>query len=784
MLQTPGPMPRDTLLQARRIYFQFSLFDLMRKKYSVRRAEVVDGFLHLTVFQDGSNNYTFWKQTGGSETGTDDIRFDLRRVLFTNVGFIYNHQRNHHKLDFYIHQAIVSGKFSLDDYLLAIKGDMTVNNLVADKVLFAENKHLTFDLLLHAANNQVFTFREGAFSLGNHSFAADGVIDLSGQHTYLDLKIAAKDLRLDNFIADLPPQYTKYFDGFRSKGTFYFNASISGSLNPAINPYIEADFGLKMGEITQRKNRVKFEDLSFDASFNNGANRNIRSSTLVVKNLQARLNNKELKADGTIVNFFEPAIEAKIFSNISANDWQKFLQWEQLTSASGDLLVNIDFKGRMGENRKFTVYHFMASRVAGEIKAIDLSFRLKNDPLIYNSINADFRFNNNDIHIKRFDGKASSSDFDMKGYFRNVMPWLFFDDQRLFVNATLSSGNLNFNELLQHNVSGNDTIYHLRLSEMIDFRLQANIGKLAFRKFDAQNVKGVLSMRQQMFYASDISLASMKGNIIASGYINGKDENNLVIGCEARFVNVDVYDLFYQMGNFGQQSIEYDNLRGRITANASFISNWSPWLIIDWNSLEVTADIRIENGELINYKPMLALSRFIRVGDLNQVKFSTLENQIRIKNQKIIIPDMEVNSNAINIKLSGEHTFNNNIDYRVQIFLSDLLARRHRESRNPQEQYGDIIDDRQGRTTLFLKITGTIDEPVFRYDTRAVREKIRDDLRQERQNLRQIFRQEFGLNRKDTLPDGTPVQPNQREVEKQEIRNRERGKFIIEWDDD
>jgi len=180
---------------------------------------------------------------------------------------------------------------------------------------------------------------------------------------------------------------------------------------------------------------------------------------------------------------------------------------------------------------------------------------------------------------------------------------------------------------------------------------------------------------------------------------------------------------------------------------------------------------------------MLALSRFIRVGDLNQVKFSTLENQIRIKNQKIIIPDMTVNSNAINIKLSGEHTFENEIDYRVQVLLADLLARRHRESRNPQEQFGDIIDDRQGRTTIFLRITGTIDDPIFRYDTRAVREKIRDDLRQEGQNLRQILREEFGLGRTDTLPDGTPVQPTQRQIEQQEIRTREKGKFIIEWED-
>jgi len=181
---------------------------------------------------------------------------------------------------------------------------------------------------------------------------------------------------------------------------------------------------------------------------------------------------------------------------------------------------------------------------------------------------------------------------------------------------------------------------------------------------------------------------------------------------------------------------------------------------------------------------MVALSRFIRVGDLNQVKFSTLENQIRIKGQKIIIPDMEIHSNAINIKLSGEHTFQNEIDYRLQVLLSDLLAGRNRQNRNPQEQYGDIIDDGLGRTTLFLAVGGTIDDPVFRYDRRGVREKLREDFRQERQNLREVFRREFASGSNGPVNDTVPATLSQREKEQKELRQREKGKFVIEWDED
>jgi hypothetical protein len=782
MLETPGSQPTDTLLMAKRIYFQFSILDLIRGNYKIRQAEIVSGFMNMKIFEDGRNNYAFWKYTTDDEDAVA-FKFQLQRVLLNQIDYRFTDYADGHALHFSLDRAHLTGNFLRDNYLMSIRGDMLANEIIIDKAPMLSDRPVSFNFELDVVNNNIFTFREGVFKLGNHTFTASGSIDLSGQDVYLDLQIGAKQLRLENFVEDLPPQFARYLQGYRSKGELFFNATISGVFSSLIKPYISADFGIHDGELFHRKANLRFTGISFEGSFNNGQFRHLNSSTLSLEGFQAILNEGVIRMDGSLHNFAEPVLDVKLYSNIKADEWQRFLQIQKIRRAAGDLLIDIDFKGRLGENREFTKFHFMASQVKGTVTATDLSFALADDLLDYHSIFADLQFNNNDIVIRRFEGNASTSDFDMKGYFRNVLPWLFLENERLFVSATLASSNLNFNELLQYNVTESDTTYRLRLSEYIDFRLEAEVGKLAFKKFEAEQVKGSLSMREQVFYAGNISLNTMKGKILASGYINGKNEHQLVMGCEARIQDVDVYDLFFQFGNFGQQSIEYHNLRGRITADASIISRWSPFLEIDWNTLEVTANLKVENGELIDYKPMLALSRYIRVGDLNQVKFSTLENQIRIKNQVIIIPDMEINSNAINIKLSGEHTFENTIDYRLRVLLSDLLARRNRESRNPQEQYGDIIDDGLGRITLFLRVTGTIDDPVFRYDTQGVRDKLRDDFRQERQNLRQVLRTEFGLGRNDTLPDGSPVEPTERQQESDDIKKREQGKFIIEWDD-
>ena len=275
----------------------------------------------------------------------------------------------------------------------------------------------------------------------------------------------------------------------------------------------------------------------------------------------------------------------------------------------------------------------------------------------------------------------------------------------------------------------------------------------------------------------------MNGTIHTSGTIDGTMPDRLTIVCRSHLHRVDVHQLFYQMGNFGQSAILDENIFGIMTSEFQFSSRWTPSLEIDWASLQTSANIVIEDGVLVDFEPMNALGRFLRVDDLSRVTFSTLQNNIHIKDRMITIPDMEINSNVLNLKLSGKHAFENQIEYHLQILLSEILARKNRQRRNPQEQYGDIIDDGLGRTTLFLKVGGHVDDPVFTYDHRGVRQKLVEDLRKERASLLDALKNEFSfLGRSDeSQKEEKPKTAKQLEMER--LKKQEEGKMIIEWED-
>lgn len=774
---------QDTLVKADRIYFQFSIIDLINKDYKIKQLEVSGGIFKPVDHADGTNNYIFWE---ASEAQSGQFEFDLQRIDLKNFEIDYRNLQQKSRYHFYLTDSRMSGQFSQNDFVMDISSDMIIRELDFNNSPFLSNREIGLDLSLLVNDNGVYEFREGWVNLNGNSFNIDGYIEQQEPGSYLDLAISGKEVSLQNFINDLPWRYRRYFSDYNSKGNLYFNAIVKGNSSENQNPYISANFGLSNGSMNNRDLDLDLDNINFTAQFTNGDSRALSSSKLNVEDFSAYINNGKVAGGFTIMDFLKPHLQIAAKSEIELVDFVNIFELEKVKTASGEMFIDIDMESELNNLDKESFIDeetLLSSDITGNLKLKDAHFTLKDDPKEYNDFNGVFQFNNNDLIVSNFEGLIFDNDFSMTGYFRNILPYLFHQDQRMIIDASFVSDKINLDELLQDRASESDTTYNLTFSERVDFNLLAEIGQFNFRKFEATDLTGNFQMNNQRFVAKDILFNSMDGKFDGNVYIDGANQDVLLIGCDANLDNVDVQQMFYQFGNFGQEGIKDENIKGNINADLQFTSDWSPSLEIDWESLETTADIRVNDGELIDFKPILALSRFLRVEELEHVMFSTLHNEIRIKDREVIIPEMEINSNAFNIKISGKHNFDNEIDYRLQVLLSDILAQKNRERRNPQEQYGDVIDDGLGRTTLYLVLNGTIDDPDFGYDYQGVREKVRDDLRRERQELRDLLKDEFSWIRSEDEKQELDSIMLERQKETERIKKQEEGEFVIEFED-
>ena len=131
---------------------------------------------------------------------------------------------------------------------------------------------------------------------------------------------------------------------------------------------------------------------------------------------------------------------------------------------------------------------------------------------------------------------------------------------------------------------------------------------------------------------------------------------------------------------------------------------------------------------------MQTLNKYLDDEGLNKLRFGELKNDIHIENKTVYIPQMEIRSNLTNILISGTHTFDQHINYRV------VAPLRNKRKIDPDEAFGAIEQDNKGQSKVFLKIIGTTDKYEVSYDKDAVKKKIVSDLKKEVQELKDAFK--------------------------------------------
>ena len=126
---------------------------------------------------------------------------------------------------------------------------------------------------------------------------------------------------------------------------------------------------------------------------------------------------------------------------------------------------------------------------------------------------------------------------------------------------------------------------------------------------------------------------------------------------------------------------------------------------------------------------------------------------------------MFVKTSAMDIGMYGIQTFENEINYGLNLRLTDILT-------NKKEiEYGYTVDDGTG-IRLFLLMTGTIDKPIFKLDKSARKDHNQKQREEEKNNVKNILKDEFGLFKKDTTV--TSIKP----------KEKAKPKFEVNWEDE
>jgi hypothetical protein len=654
-----------------------------------------------------------------------------------------------------------------------------------------------------------YTFSKGNVKVEDLLLEATGNIVHKEKENALNIALNGKDMDIQSVLSLVPAKDREKISGYESEGNFYFNATVQGSLSDTRMPVIRAGFGIKDGEIAQSGSPVKLKNVFLTGKYFSGSDAGkpvkggtapVRKSALDIDNFSCSLGGGTVTGSFRLDNLEDPFISVRARAGVELAALQQFLKLDTIERVEGQLHLDFSVSGKIMRTETPSVKNvlgirqdFKISESEGTMSLAHVNAKLKGNPLELKELNGEFKFMNSDMAVNAFSGAVSGSDFDMNGVFRNFVPYVFTQGEDMVVDAAFRAKRIDLNELLSDKSSApGDSTYRLAFPEHVDVNLNTSIDKVEFRKFEAAGITGGLRIKDKKLIADPISLKTMGGRITTSVMVDASAGSSLLITCDAKLERLDISRVFYQFENFGQDYLVDKNLKGVATATVQFASIWSPSLTIDPDKVYVLCDVTVENGRLIGLKSLsdiavdmrkdFLMNKLINCDEfekrLKNVSFPVTTNRVEIKGQTISFAPMTIRSSVLNMEFSGWHKFNNDIEYHFNFPYSALPLRSEEKRKEANKEFG-IEEDEANSMELCYLLTGNVDKEIIYKKDKPTHKKVREEKKEkEKQNLRQILKDEFGWFKKDSsLTD-------KKDPDKKSDKNKEDGKFIIKWDDE
>ncbi len=464
----------------------------------------------------------------------------------------------------------------------------------------------------------------------------------------------------------------------------------------------------------------------------------IDDKNLEVIDFTGYIDDSDFHLDGLIYDYaywMQPELNGDV--NVDMNLTSKKLKLEDIFSYQGENYVPEEYQHEAFDDLTLhftTSMHYKDSTLHSIDLALDkLDTKMKLHPLRFDNFRGNIHYEEEHVVIKDFHGEIGTTNFNFDlNYYLGEYPKIKKRDNYLEVRANYIDFDALFNfdvnppkptEVVNSktaDVQEHAEAFNLYELPFTDMQFKVDIDHFIYHRLDLQNIKAAIRTTPNHYiYIDTLAMNAAGGDIRLSGYFNGSDPKHIYMQPDLVMTNVDLDKLLFKFENFGQDHLVSENLQGKLTSRIKGKIRVYPDMVPDLDQSTLEMDVKVLNGRLKNYDPMLALSEYMGDKNLKNILFDTLQNSIVIQKGKIDIPAMTIESTLGHMELSGTHDQNQNIDYYLRIPWKTArkaawqkLFGSKKDTLITKEQEDEIVevDPTKKIKYLNLKVKGTIDE--------------------------------------------------------------------------
>lgn len=692
----------ENLIVSKRIFLSFSLIDIFNKKYKIKWIEIEGAVINILNDSKNIDNYHFWKEAK-TKNAKSPFSLILQNVRIKNSLINLEDQLYNFSSSTLLNDCNLSGNFSKSGSEIKITSSIFVNFLSYNKIKYIKNKELKAEVRI-TENSGIYRIKDFEFELNKLNLYANALYNSNEE--LISFRFKGNQLNYTQLLETVPTRYTKLLPKPKEAGS-----------------------------------------LTFNLSYQNGEN-----SYLNIEKLNVELGESRLDLKAKLINLNNPVIEIEAKTELDLSELNSFLSKtlaiDSLLTKKGNILAKVKYKGKLNSN--FQLAHSEESFLKGEISVTNFESAYNNEKL---ELNTSISFFNNLLEVTKFKANYLSSSANFNGKATNLFDFLANKSAFLNIEGNLKSKKLNFNDFLSQDstlnaINESDSSLKKIKKELPFWRkvrisIHCKVEEIKFNNFKATNFSAQIKGNSNLLAFESVEMKSMNGSIsgdykleIGEKFINIRSTNS-------HFSNLDIKKAFISFDNFWQSSLLSENVKGRVHSENSFSIYFDYGFNMLYERNLIHAKTSLKNGSLINFKPIESMSSFVRMKELREINFSELSNEFFMKNSLITMPEMHLNSQILNMSISGEYSMLGNYRFSMRVGLYSFLA-------NKFKRRSEVIQDSKASLGLYLLFSGNDVTYEISYDKKKIRKILKENSNYTKKEISLLLENEH-INKDTTI---------------------------------
>jgi len=728
------------LAAVQELSFIFSLVELVKGDIHIHKLLLQNGTVNIFKNKQGETNLDILKHNDSKGQG---VSLALNKLTLQNVRFNYVDEGTNFDAKARVRKVELVGDFGKPEYKLTSDGNFFIESVKQASDSYVVNKQILIAMQLDVKDDgKRILVQKGSVEIEKIPFFVSGSLMFEKHNTLIDMKAQSEGDNISNFISLMPASVKNQLKDFEGKGAYNIQAKLNGVHNKTTSPTVKVvanlnDGVIKLSKYGRELNRV-FVKLEYGMDANG-------SDYLRVSDFRSRISNQPFQFSLLLKNLAQPDFIFDANGVLHLEELDPFIPDSVMKDLKGTVrFTDFSLHGNVADLKDVSN---MTLKGGGDFQLEQVSFMAQQ--VLYEKINGAIHYSGRNLEVKKMTISLLNSEAVFSGTISNLLQYIAalverkpMNDIALHIDGKLDVKALQLSQMIEtfDKQSSEKASVKKKLDVQDVFRingtLQIAIQKFTFNKMEFDDVVASVSCSPLHLRLNNFSTNTMGGSVKGNGYLAFAGTRDLLMNLGAELTDIDVTKVFEQTENFGQQTLTDKNLQGVLNAKLYVKNVWKNYSSPDLDNLNAIIDFELKNGALKNFEPVKAASAFIRVEELSNIRFADIKNRLTIFNRTVTIPAFEIQTNALNLMFSGQHQFDNVIDYRFKVNLRKMLANKF--NRKGREQF--IENDPYEGLNIYLSIVGPLSKPKIQYDKATAATKIKADFKNEKEVLKELFK--------------------------------------------